>query len=340
MTIKFLRTYILSAAVFYSINACTVDNDLIDIPGSTMGTTYSVKIATDNISESATIKSEIDRILNEVNRQMSTYRKDSEISALNLAKAGVVIHVSDDFSEVLQKAFDISKKSGGAFDITVGPLINLWGFGPPGSAFEVPDSIDIARLKQYVGHQNVIFDSNFKTIMKNADSVYIDLSAIAKGFGVDKVCDYLNRKGFKDYLVEIGGEVRASGKNQKGEFWQIGISQPDNSGEIREIIALPNLAVATSGDYRNYFEIEGVRYSHTIDPITGYPVSHNLVGITVIDKDCALADGWATALNLLGPEDGYELAIKLNLPVYMIIKSGEVFIEKYTPDFEQFLIGK
>ncbi|MCF8267812.1 MAG: FAD:protein FMN transferase, partial [Ignavibacteriales bacterium] len=138
MTIKFLRIYILSAAVFYSINACTVDNDLIDIPGSTMGTTYSVKIATDNISESATIKSEIDSILNEVNRQMSTYRKDSEISALNLAKAGVIIHVSNDFSEVLQKAFDISEKSGGAFDITVGPLINLWGFGPPGSAFEVP----------------------------------------------------------------------------------------------------------------------------------------------------------------------------------------------------------
>ncbi len=318
--------------------------NLIEIHGRTMGTTYMVKVVKAGDSKAAIsnersrqIKAGIDELLKTVNRQMSTWLKDSEISRFNGYRETQWFGVSSDTVRVITEALRVSEISNGAFDITVGPLINLWGFGPAKQEKQIPDDAQIKEVLTKIGFRKLSVRQSPPSIKKEEPVLYCSLSAIAKGFGVDKVAEYLESRGFLNYLVEIGGEVRARGINHKGQIWRIGIETPDSISALQKIVLLKDMSMATSGDYHNYFEKDGVRYSHTIDPTTGRPIAHKLASVSVIHKSCMTADAMATAIDVLGPVKGYDLGLKENLAVFMVVREKDGFVEKMTPQFNEIL---
>ncbi len=317
---------------------CSPSASLHTYTGRTMGTTFSVKIvlpARPASPDPSQVNSAIDSLLLQVNQQMSTYIPDSELSRFNASSSTDWFAVSADLAYVMQRAKEIYQLSGGAFDVTVGPLVNLWGFGPDPMTAQIPADEAIRARRKLTGSDKIHVRLQPPALRKELPGMYCDLSAIAKGFGVDKVADYLYAAGFTDFLVEIGGEVRARGHNQHGAPWRIGVASPSADGGVRKILDLQDAAMATSGDYFNYFEKDGVRYSHTIDPRTGRPITHTLASVTVIQPTCMDADALATAINVLGPEQGMRLAEEKNWAVFMIIHDGSAFIEKMTAQFQQ-----
>ena len=300
-----------------------------------MGTSWSVLVHAAQLPLTRLrLQSEFNTILNRVNSEMSTYLPESELSRINDTDGAAWLTVSASLMHVLQTAQDISRSTQGAFDVTIGPLVNLWGFGPE-QDFAVPGEKHIDAALRLVGYEHLRLDPAASALKKANGGIQIDLSAIAKGYGVDEIAHYLDRLNLDNYLVEIGGEVRASGVNDKNIPWQIGIEQPvAGARRVRQIIRLENMALATSGDYRNYFEHEGTRYSHTIDPRTGRPVSHGLASVTVLHPSAMLADAWATGLLVLGPDEGYATALENGLAAYFIVRSEPGFEEIFTPAFE------
>ncbi|MEA1979982.1 MAG: FAD:protein FMN transferase [candidate division Zixibacteria bacterium] len=318
-----------------------VDRNLIVISGQTMGTGYEVKIVTaEAISKQRflEVKNGIDSLLGVVNQQMSIYIDSSEITLFNCFKKTDWFPVSTETAEIFKQSLEVSKKSGGAFDITVGPLVNLWGFGPEEKDTNMPNEDSIAQVMRLTGYRKISAKLSPPSIRKKVPDVYCDLAAIAKGYGVDRIAEYLEFNGISDYLVEIGGEIRARGRNQQDTVWQIGIAVPKNELGVQTVIPLNNLSMATSGDYRFYFERKGIRYSHIINPRTGKPITHKLASATVIHTNCSYADAMATAIIVLGPEDGYKLAQRENLPVLLIIRENDDFVEKMTPAFKKYLV--
>ena len=315
---------------------CGEPQRLITISGPTMGTTFQVKIAREDMAlDAEVLHRAIHARLDEVNRQMSTYREDSEISRFNRSRSTDWVGVSPDFARVLSIAQKISTWSNGAFDVTVGPLVNLWGFGPNAIPDRVPPPDSIAACKARVGHEKVQVDLSASAIKKESAGVYCDLSAIAKGFGVDRVATYLDSLGINRYFVEIGGELRTKGRNHLGQRWRVGIARPSEYGRLQKALALDNMSMATSGDYHNYFERDGVRYSHTLDPRTGQPITHSLASVSVVHQSCLYADGLATAINVMGPEKGFAFAEARGLAAFMIVRQGDGFAEKMTSQFEK-----
>ena len=317
--------------------ACQNNNyKIVLINGFTMGTTYSIKIKTaDAVVNQEKIRADIEKILLEINQKMSTYIVDSELSVINFSNSLDSNLISDDLFKVISHANTISKTTNGAFDITVGPLVNLWGFGPNKSENKIPSNEEIELIKKNIGYKKIYLNKQTTSIKKLHPDLYIDLSGIAKGFAVDKIALYLNSYNLENYLVEIGGELIAKGTNEDNEVWQIGIENPNNN--LAKIIGLKDIAMATSGDYRNYFEKNGVRYSHTINPNTGKPIKHKLASVTVLDKTAMNADALATAFMVLGPAKTIELANELKIGVYLIIKNDENFYEEYNEYFEPFI---
>ena len=309
------------------------------ISGLTMGTDYTVKIKKqDKPVNAQKVRSDIDNILERLNNQMSTYIESSELSRINQSGRVDWIPVSDDLLTVIEQALIVSRLSDGAFDITVGPVVNLWGFGPGPRMDTVPDDKQIKDVLHKVGYRHLETRHNPPSIKKARADLYIDLSGIAKGYAVDVLADYLERLGIENYLVDIGGEVRARGNNPEGTNWRIGIEKPVISKRaIQRVVRLDDAAMATSGDYRNYFEEGGTRYSHTIDPNTGKPISHKLVSVTVITPVAMYADALATAFMVLGPDKGYQLAEQENLAVLFIIKTDDGFAEHPTQHFNNYM---
>ncbi len=215
-------------------------------------------------------------------------------------------------------------------------MVNLWGFGPEYQANKIPDDEEIKEKKALTGYKKLSVKLSPPAVKKDIPEIYCDLSAIAKGFGVDKITMLLDSIKIENYMVEIGGEVRTKGKTQQNKLWRIGIEAPDSPTDIQRIIVISDNSMATSGDYRNYYEKDGVRYSHTIDPLIGSPIAHKLASVTVIDKSSMIADGMATAINVLGPEEGYKFALREGLPVFMIVREKQGFVEKMTPEFKTF----
>ena len=339
--VKIFSLYLVITSLIFVSCSGNEKNGLTEFHGKTMGTTYSVKVIDIGLSQDEAkkknLKLGIDEVLVQVNNQMSTWQKDSELSQFNSSKSTGWFPVSKDFMTVVKDARSISEVSNGAYDVTVGKLVNLWGFGPTIKEDNLPLDSEIEKAKELCDYRKLETKEDEPAIKKENPDMYVDLSSIAKGFGVDKVADFIKSSGYTNYLVEIGGEVRTSGRNQTNEKWRIGISTPDGSFDIEKVISLDNVAVATSGDYRNYFEKDGVRYSHTIDPRTGKPITHNLASVTVVYDNCTMADGYATAIDVLGPEEGFELAQNKKLPVFLIVKTDEGFKEKMTPEFEELL---
>ena len=338
------RRILLSVTCFLSLSSCQPEQprQVHEFAGLTMGTTWSVLINAGALPHSRQrIQAQFDTILNRVNKEMSTYLPGSELSRINASDSTGRLSVSASLMQVLQAAREISRSTTGAFDVTAGPLVNLWGFGPE-QEFTVPARERIEAVLHLVGYEKLQLDPAASTLERAAGGMFIDLSAIAKGYGVDEVAAYLDLLQLDNYLVEIGGEIRARGVNGNSIPWQIGIEQPvAGVRAVGKIINLENTAMATSGNYRNFFEHEGTRYSHTIDPRSGRPVSHGLAAVTVLHPSAMLADAWATGLLVLGPDQGLELALARGLAAHFIIHSGPGFEDISTPAFEfQFSAGK
>jgi thiamine biosynthesis lipoprotein len=304
--------------------------------GATMGTIYTVKVVAPEMSEAdqAATREALRAALDAVDARMSTYKPDSELSRFNRQGDGRPFRFSADTMRVFLLAREVSDATGGAFDVTVGPLVNAWGFGPSKPA-RPPTDAEIASLRERVGYRNLVIDANAQTVTKTRPDIYADLSAIAKGFGVDEAARSLDARGLANYMVEVGGEVRVRGHNAAGKPWQVGIERPDATPQQAFlVVAMTNLSMATSGDYRNYFEKDGRRYSHEIDPTTGYPIRHHLASVSVLAPDCAVADAYATALMVLGPDKGYALAERKGLAAYFIVRRADgSFEERQTAAF-------
>jgi thiamine biosynthesis lipoprotein len=302
------------------------------ISGATMGTTFNVKVVTDDVTDEH--RDHLSRIMREVvdgvDNAMSTYRPQSEIETFNHSGTEL-FEASPDLIEVVSEAQRVARLTNGAFDITVGPLVDIWGFGPSGPT-ETPGDERLQELVAVTGFEQLEVDVEAGTLRKARGDCRIDLSAIAKGFAADRMSETLVREGLHHHMVEVGGEVRARGLNGSGEVWRIGIEKPTPVGRsVYMAVSLANLSMATSGDYRNYVEREGVRISHTIDPRTGRPITHNLASVSVIHASCMTADALATALGVLGPDEGFELADSLDIPAFFLIRvSDGVFEERQT----------
>ncbi|MFC0228869.1 FAD:protein FMN transferase [Serratia aquatilis] len=310
-----------------------------DLDGKTMGTYYSIRfIPEDGTPSVEALRAEIDKRLELVNAQMSTYRPDSELSRFNSSReVNKPFPVSGAVAQVVREAKRINHVTDGALDVTVGPLVNLWGFGPEERPVKAPSAEELAQRRLWTGIDKLSVEDN--ALVKRIPELYVDLSSIAKGYGVDVIAHYLQSQHIKNYMVDIGGEVRTRGHNGEKKPWRIAIERPtaDSERNAQLVIEPGEMAMATSGDYRNYFEDNGVRYSHTIDPLTGRPITHNLVSITVISPSCMTADGLSTGLNVMGPERGMALANLLNIPVFMIVKTANGFEERYSDAFKPYL---
>ncbi|MEY4767756.1 MAG: hypothetical protein RL637_395 [Pseudomonadota bacterium] len=303
--------------------------------GETEGTTFHIKAS--YLSKTLTqqqLQQQIKQVLDKIDGQMSTYKPDSELSKFNQSQSSEWHPISPELFTVIQQAQIISDSSQGAFDITIGGLVNLWGFGPEPLKFTTPTEADIQQRLSKIGYQQLHLQSQPLAIQKTQPDLYVDLSAIAKGYAVDQVGLTLEHAGIQDYMVEIGGEVRVKGLNVEHQPWRIAIEKPiPNKILVERVIPLSNISMATSGDYRNFFEIKGVRFSHTIDPRSGKPITHRLASISVLHRTTMEADGWATALNVLGPEAGFQLAEKLKIAALFIVKTDHGFEEKPTTTF-------
>ncbi len=291
--------------------------------GETMGTTYNVSIVSAKPLDDARVRSVIDAELDSVDRAMSTYRDDSELSLFNRHSSGEPFALSAETFAVFAAARAVSVASGGAFDITVGPLVEAWGFGRTKPTV-IPTSDMVESLKERTGWIKVLFDSGSHSVRKAVPQIECDLSAIAKGYAVDRVSEALSQLGQNSHMVEVGGEVRVRGLNAEGKRWRIGIEAPGHAGGVaHRILPLSDIALATSGDYRNFREIDGRRYSHTIDPRTGRPVEHRTASVTVLAKTAMRADAYATAILVLGETSGLELAEREGLAVLMLLRGDD-----------------
>ena len=333
---KFIPLCFISLCL-YACEPPPAQQQLVVLSGLTMGTTYTVKIVTpESKLDKIILSEEINLRLEKVNAQMSTYLETSVLSLFNQSNTKDWVEIPAELYSVIEEALRISKLSNNAFDITIGPVVNLWGFGPDKQSSVIPEESAIHEALGKVGSQNIHLDAKTHAIRKDNPDLYIDLSAIAKGFAVDVIADYLDVLGINNYMVEIGGEIKTRGINPDNKFWHIGIEKPvDDQRTVQSVVVLNNTGMATSGDYRNYFEKNGLRYSHTIDPATGRPITHKLASVTVLHPSTMTADAMATALLVLGPEHGFELALKENISAFFLVREGDNFIEKMTPQFKQ-----
>lgn len=308
-----------------------------------MGTQYHISWVSTNAGstnlelESQNIQLGVDELLVNINKSMSTYDKSSELSVINQTFNSDWQDVSMDLYRVLMMAMQVNVQSLGAFDVTVGPLVNAWGFGPIKSTDIAPEDQVVQAALQQVGAGAINLrqrDESYQLKLKH--SRYIDLSAIAKGYAVDVLGRYLQKQGIDNYLVEIGGEIITHGTKPGGQSWRVAIEAPNDEGRSAQLVLpLDNLGLATSGDYRNFFQQDGRRYSHTLDSRTGYPVQHGLASVSVLHSSVAMADAWATALTVLGTKEGLRLANEYDLAAFFIQRTESGFEQYSSRQFEQ-----
>lgn len=324
--------YVLIAVLSFHIAGCDLKKEVV-YSGATMGTTYHIKVVMSALQPAGSLQARIDERLKEINRSMSTFEADSEISRFNTLKdAGDSIVVSDDFFSVMQTARKLYELTDGAWDGSVLPLVDLWGFGPEGFSGTVPPPEEIKRCLGEVGFSGVELKKGNR-LVKSRPDIQLDLASIAKGYGVDGLANLLRGFGYHDFLVEVGGEVFAEGLRKDGKSWRVGINRPRADAafnEVYHVVDLKGKALATSGDYRNFFEIGGRRYSHIIDPHTGYPVSNGVVSASVLADTCTLADGLATAMMVMGPEKAVALANRMpDVDCLVVVKEADGSLKDY-----------
>jgi len=324
-------TILLPLVLVMSLVAACGGKKEIVLAGRTMGTTYHVKAVVGRFYDEAGLRVKIEKRLAEINHSMSTYQPDSEISRFNrLGQAGVPFPISNDFLAVMQVARRVHALTQGAWDGTVKPLVDLWGFGKS-AAVRVPSSTEITSALSRIGFEHIEI-SEAGSLIKRQDGVTLDLASIAKGYGVDQIARVLSQDGVTHYLVEIGGEVVASGNRLDGEKWKVGINEPQSAAAynaVYKVLKLHDQALATSGDYRNFFEMDGKRYSHVIDPRNGYPVSNGVISVSVIADNCILADGLATAIMVIGPKGVAVIDRLENVEGLIVVQTAGGTVQEY-----------
>ena len=336
-----LPALILTALLFVLILAgCSTPEakeQVLTLQGNTMGTTYQVLWVdpADRAIDPATLQKQIDARLAEINVAMSTYDPASEISSLNQQTKASRVGISANFYQTLLISKRVFDQSGGYFDPTVGPLVDLWGFGPEGRILKRPSAAQVKEVMTQVGFDQIDLSVN-NQVLKPA-GVHLDLSAVAKGYGVDQVAGVLAAQGIASYFVEIGGEVQTRGLKPDGSKWIVGLEAPVvGEVSIESALALTNQALATSGNYRNFYEVDGETYAHTINPLTGNPARNRLLSVSVLSDRCAVADAWATALMSMGEDKALKVAQENQLTTQMLVADGDKIKTRVTGNFEQY----
>lgn len=309
----------------------------VEIQGPTMGTTFHVLLDVPSLeqAERERLRGAITGVLDEVDRLMSTYDSTSELARFNRAEGTEPAPLSARTLEVLRASLEVARRSGGALDVTVGPLVDAWGFGPAPPPPSPPDSGEVARILQATGYDKIVLDLEAGTVARTHPGVTLDFSAVAKGYAADAVTDTLARLGYERVLVEVGGELRAGHPRADGGLWRIAIEEPDRSGRIvNRVLEVADVAVATSGDYRNVLEVDGVLHTHLVDPRTGRPARHRGASVTVVHPSAMMADAWATALAVLGLDEGMPVANREGLAALFITRDDEHFVARASEAFE------
>ena len=310
--------------------------------GKTMGTWYQVKVAYMPDQALDGLKNEIEQGLAQDNTLLSTWRPDSTLSRFNGYAGTQAQPIPEGMALVIRTALQVAEKTQGAMDITVGPLVNLWGFGPGGVPTHTPDAAAIAAARQQVGwrHLHLSERDGKAWLQKDLPSLYVDLSTVGEGYAADRLAALMARHGITNYLVSVGGAVVTRGESASGQPWKVAIQQPtDKQTRIEAIVDLQGHGISTAGSYRNYYQRDGRRLSHIIDPASGQSISHHLVSATVIANTALQADAWDTGLMVLGPERAKALALREGLAVYLIIASNDGFISWQSPAFARYLVG-
>lgn len=311
------------------------------LEGKTMGTVWRVSLAGVDPGRQADLQHAIQQQLDQDDQTLSTWKKDSVLSRFNQYQGSDPQPVSADMADIVVEALRIGKKTEGAMDITVGPLVNLWGFGPAKPPAHTPTDAEIAGAKAQTGlqHLHVIQSVEGQWLQKDLPALYVDLSTMGEGYATDHLARLMEQQGITDYLVSVGGAVLSRGKNASDQPWRVAIQKPtDRENAVEARVDLQGHGISTSGSYRNYYELDGKRISHVIDPATGRPIDHKLVSATVIATTALEADGWDTGLMVLGTERAKALALKEHLAVYLISKQGDGFAHWMSPQFKSFLI--
>lgn len=311
------------------LTACSHAPQPLRIEGQSMGTGWSVLVA-DTGAEEARVRPLIEAELQRVVAQMSTWEPASDLSRFNASAAGAKHALAPQLREVLTAALTLAEDSGGAFDPTVGPLVELWGFGPGRPRQSAPTSAEIEGLRGRIGWRRVQLEGEQ---LIQPGGLSLDLSAIAKGHAVDRIAEALRAAGYAHLLVEVGGELRAHGEHPDGRPWRVGLEGPSIEGAATGIVVRES-AVATSGDYRQFFEEGGRRYSHMIDPRSGQPVAQAGIAVSVVHASCMQADGLATTLAVLGPDEGVRWASQRGIAARFVYREGDAWVERRTPAFE------
>lgn len=313
-----------------------------EIAGLTMGTTYSVRVDAEmGPAAREALRAVVEQRLQRINRMMSTYDTSSELSRFNRSERSDPFPLSGEIIEVLTLAREISERSDGAFDVTVAPLVDAWGFGAGAEPLPArPDAATLDALTARVGYERIDIDPDAGTVTKSHPETVVDLSAIAKGYGVAAVAESLRDRGLTSFLVEVGGELEAVGRRRDGRPWRVGIEAPDPaSRRVYATVDLVDQAIATSGDYRDFFEDDHGTYAHIIDPRTGWPIPYAGIAVTVLHPDAAAADAWATALTVLGPDAGFVLASSEGVAALFVTRAREGFRARSTPAFDRRVEG-
>ncbi len=319
--------------------ACTARAPLTTLRGHTMGTTWSVKLVVPAAADVALIERGIQAEVDRVVAQMSTYEPDSDLARFNRAAAGSWQTLPPEFFAVLSHALKLAEDTDGAYDPTAAPLVDAWGFGPGSRGHRIPSADEIAAARAAVGWRRLKLDHANRRAYQPG-GVRIDLSSIAKGFGTDQIARFLERERVEHYLVDISGELRAHGRRPDGSDWHVAIEKPDaaagaveSAAQVERVVALHEMSIATSGDYRHAFEHGGRRYSHHIDPRSGWPVEHRIASVSTLAPDCMQADAIGTVMMVLGPEQGMAWAQQRGLAVLLIVRERDALVERRTPAF-------
>ena len=322
--------------------SCSRVSPEIVIAGPTMGTTYSIKVVAPVGDISAhELRQVIEASLRRVDEAMSGYREDSEISRFNALDSTDWFDVSAELAQVITASLEVSAASGGAFDVTVTPVVKAWGFGASdGPPTALPDELTLAELRKRVGYEKLHARMSPPALRKDESGLTVDLNAIAPGFAVDLIAAHLEGRGIENFMIDVGGEIRARGRNAKGDRWRIAVESPiqPESAPVA-VIGLDDAALATSGEYRNGYWREGVRYSHTIDPRTAYPIESSAASVVVIHRQAMYADAWATAMNVLGRQAGLDLAERLNMPSMFVVENGDQLAIEASEGMRPFIVA-
>ncbi|VUS60695.1 FAD:protein FMN transferase [Klebsiella huaxiensis] len=313
------------------------------LDGKTMGTFWRVSVINVDEAKAQELRQKVQAQLDADDRLLSTWKNDSALMRFNHSPSTTPWPVSEAMADIVTLSLRIGAKTHGAMDITVGPLVNLWGFGPDKQPVKTPDAQQIAAAKARSGlqHLTVINQADKQFLQKDIPDLFVDLSTVGEGYAADHLARLMEQEGISRYLVSVGGALVSRGMNAEGQPWRVAIQKPtDRENAVQAIVDINGHGISTSGSYRNYYELDGKRISHVIDPQTGRPIDHKLVSVTVIAPTALEADGWDTGLMVLGPKRAQDVVREQGLAVYMIIKEGEGFKTWMSPQFRAFLVGE